>query len=1090
MPTKLSRYCEGLMEAAWLAAVIIVPLFFNVYSSRIFEPDKISILRSLALLVIGAWFVKVVDEGRVRWQNMEPGESVLKTILGMPMVVPVLILVLSYSISTIFSVTPRTSLWGSYQRLQGTYTTFSYLVIFAAMLTNLRKRSQIERLVTTIILVSMPIALYGFLQRYQLDPIPWGGNVSSRIASNMGNSIFVAAYLIMVFPLTVGRIVETSDLILKDAPHMALNVARATIYMFIAGAQVFALYMTQSRGPALGWLASTFFVVLLLSLRWRKRWVTFGVIGGALTIAAFLLVLNIKNGPLEWLRQSPALGRFGRILDSESNNALVRKYIWQGASELVSPHAPIEFPDGSKDRLNFLRSIIGYGPESMYVAFNPFYPPLLGQVEKRNASPDRSHNETWDSLVITGVLGFIAYLLVFLAIFYYGLKWLGLIQGGRQKAIFFGCAFGGGIVGALLLIKWGGLAFFGVGLPFGIAVGLILYFAYVALSGTYAAPKSVGEAARSLTLVVLIAAVLAHFLEINFGIAIAVTRTYFWVYSALIVLVGFILPKYGEYGDLTSPFSSKDQEDSSAALRPAQKGTRSKRRKVERTSRAWQKAENTWIFKAVIAGLILAVILTTLNYNFVSNPDNLNSTSSIFWSSLTKLSPKAGATSYGILALFVTTWLFSALVFSSELLETSDLRSWLKAFGFILAISGGISLIMALIQSNALKGIANFSPTTDVELVSKVDKIGGLLTQYYVWIFLLTIVLGLFLIHGRIVQVFQQVNWGWVAAPVWLVMVIWGAYGTNLRVTQADIAYKMADPFTNSNQLLLATKLYDHALELAPNEDYYYLFLGRSYLEYAKTIQDEAGMQSLVERAERDLKIAQKINPLNTDHTANLARLYSWWATKTDDPTAKEERGMISNDYYARAIILSPNNSTLWGEWAILLMDVLNKPEEARQHLEHALQLDPAYSFTLGLMGDYFIKLAQNQAEVSSKNADLQKAVGYYQEAVRVAKSTENPAKIGYLVSLGNISIELASQDPEKLDHQLLLQAIEYYEEAVAAKPSSNDLYRIEEQISRLYLQLSDKTNALLHANAALEAAPQDQKESLTAFLSQIQAMP
>lgn len=62
MPTKLSRFCEGLMEAAWLAAVIIVPLFFNVYSSRIFEPDKISILRSLALLVIGAWFVKVVDE--------------------------------------------------------------------------------------------------------------------------------------------------------------------------------------------------------------------------------------------------------------------------------------------------------------------------------------------------------------------------------------------------------------------------------------------------------------------------------------------------------------------------------------------------------------------------------------------------------------------------------------------------------------------------------------------------------------------------------------------------------------------------------------------------------------------------------------------------------------------------------------------------------------------------------------------------------------------------------------------------------------------------------------------------------------------
>jgi hypothetical protein len=62
--------------------------------------------------------------------------------------------------------------------------------------------------------------------------------------------------------------------------------------------------------------------------------------------------------------------------------------------------------------------------------------------------------------------------------------------------------------------------------------------------------------------------------------------------------------------------------------------------------------------------------------------------------------------------------------------------------------------------------------------------------------------------------------------------------------------------------------------------------------------------------------------------------------------------------------------------------------------------------------------------------------------------------------------------------------------DAVSAKPSSNDLYRIEEQIARLYIQLSDKENALLHASAALEAAPDDQTERLTAFLGQIQEMP
>ena len=63
MPNKLSRYADGVMEAAWLAAVILLPVYFNLYSSRIFEPDKISLLRSLALIILTAWIVKAIAEG-------------------------------------------------------------------------------------------------------------------------------------------------------------------------------------------------------------------------------------------------------------------------------------------------------------------------------------------------------------------------------------------------------------------------------------------------------------------------------------------------------------------------------------------------------------------------------------------------------------------------------------------------------------------------------------------------------------------------------------------------------------------------------------------------------------------------------------------------------------------------------------------------------------------------------------------------------------------------------------------------------------------------------------------------------------------
>ena len=35
-----------------------------------------------------------------------------------------------------------------------------------------------------------------------------------------------------------------------------------------------------------------------------------------------------------------------------------------------------------------------------------------------------------------------------------------------------------------------------------------------------------------------LAAIVAHFVEIHFGIAIVATRTYFWFLSALLVVVG------------------------------------------------------------------------------------------------------------------------------------------------------------------------------------------------------------------------------------------------------------------------------------------------------------------------------------------------------------------------------------------------------------------------------------------------------------------------------------------------------------------------------------------------------------------------
>jgi len=277
MDSKLSRWCDGMIEAGWLAALIITPLFFNIHSSRVFEPDKLTLMRSIAVFMAAAWLVKFVDQKgwkSLSWLRLNSANSIWR----LPFVLPVILLIIIYLLSALFSVTPSVSWAGSYQRLQGTYTTLSYIVIFILMLVTLRGREQVSRIVTTIIVVSLPIALYGMLQHFEWDPLPWGGDVVNRIAGNMGNSIFIAAYLIMVVPLTAARIIDAFTNILQDEEIDTADVIRSAIYVFVLAIQIIAIWWSRSRGPLLGLIASvfTFGLILLVTLRNTKMQRTSG----------------------------------------------------------------------------------------------------------------------------------------------------------------------------------------------------------------------------------------------------------------------------------------------------------------------------------------------------------------------------------------------------------------------------------------------------------------------------------------------------------------------------------------------------------------------------------------------------------------------------------------------------------------------------------------------------------------------------------------------------------------------------------------------------------------------------------------------
>ena len=211
-----------------------------------------------------------------------------------------------------------------------------------------------------------------------------------------------------------------------------------------------------------------------------------------------------------------------------------------------------------------------------------------------------------------------------------------------------------------------------------------------------------------------------------------------------------------------------------------------------------------------------------------------------------------------------------------------------------------------------------------------------------------------------------------------------------------------------------------------------------------------------------------------------------------DAPSTSDERngrGAIASGYYEMATKLSPNNPTIWGEWAILHLDLLNDRQVALDLLTHAIGLDDRYNFTQGLMGDYYLRLARAESDVEAKKGFFDQVISYYSRAVEVSVGRDAGTKSNYLISLGNSYIERANLEPENIDAVYVQKSIDTFVLALKTGVKTADVWKVEETVAKLYAQLGDIENALIHADLALEAAPEAQKQRVQTFIDQLNAL-
>ena len=1024
--SRLATACTAGIEACWLTALVVSALFFNTHSTRIFEPDKLAVVRTLALVVAALAATRAFDAG---WNPLRPkfskptAASVRTWLVSNPLPAAALLYLLLAVISTAFSISPSQSLWGSYARAQGLYSLLAYALLALAAHSQIRTMRQLWRLIDTLIYVSIPMSFYGIMQRFGLDTYQWQQFFTqTRITSTLGNPIFVGGFLVPIIPLTAAALLHAGHLLRTARPRTSAHWLRAAIYAVSIPLQLLALWYTGSRGPVLAVVPGLMLAGLVLLAVTGRRSLVAMLTAAALASVVFIALLNIPRGPLEHLRDADTtLGRLGHLLDgSRDSPASTRQrvLIWEGVLQAVLPHAPVAFSTGGSDRWNFIRPVVGYGLETLTFVFQQFFPPEFAQLDRWRAisqqgegttivltysptAPDRSHNEFFDALVFGGVLGALAYLLLFAIAIYWLYGIAGLLPNQNAKRIYWLLAVSGAIGGAVAVRLALGLQYVGVGLPLGMLAGTGLYLLGIAGLHRIPSPAST-DVPKLLVCAGIVGALTAHFVDLHFGIPTGATRLVLW----LLLASAAVLPQ------LTTPAQPTHADHAPAK----EANTRAK-------TTAATKEPPTWLTQA----LVPTTVLITLVYILILNPEHAQTSAEILARSFGGSATAAALQPFAMAALVLCTWLTGSLLFAISDNTKLNLGTFLK----IAATAAASALLFGLLHVTRLAATARF-PAADPEgTVRTVRSIGAVYTHYNIWLIALCLLLPYFAAATTRARSHQPA--GWIALGTTAVLTFFTAANTNFALIFADTFHHVALPFQSNNQYPTTIRLLEEAMALAPQEPYFPLYLGNTLLEQSRKLSDEPAQTAAIQRAMGLYKHAQELEPLHPDATTGLARLLSYWAEMAPAGQVRTTRATEAAQYFELASIASPTNVLTLNEWAMLDLRMLNKLDGAEVRLQRSLALDDQYDLTYLLLGDLHMKRADTSPETA--HAEYTAAIEFYKRGAVIRTS------FPMLVALGRAN-RLAGNP---------LAAILAYHQAIAAAPANTDLAGIRNTIVSQY---------------------------------------
>jgi tetratricopeptide (TPR) repeat protein len=366
----------------FLAIFFLTPLIFTQSNSELFELPKMYFVYLLTTLITTFHLINVI-------QKQVP--LIKKTFLNIPLA----LFLISQIISTVYSIDPHTSLFGYYSRLNGGLLSLICYVILYLILFDYINHDFKKQIINFFLLSGLLVSIYAIAQHFGIDKNWWVQDVQSRVFSTLGQPNWLAAYLCILIPFSLYKILNSK---IKSIDFVIGNLSLVIFFI--------SLLFTKSKSGIIACLTSLVIYFIFNLIKTKKINKLLILNYSLLIILTFLINNPIKDYFVSFVgaRHISSLtptenAEPSKLLITPSGD--IRKIVWTGAIDLWK-----KFP------------IFGTGVETFAYSYYWTRPVEHNLTSEWDYLYNKAHNEYINYLATTGLVGLVTYSLLILSVLY------------------------------------------------------------------------------------------------------------------------------------------------------------------------------------------------------------------------------------------------------------------------------------------------------------------------------------------------------------------------------------------------------------------------------------------------------------------------------------------------------------------------------------------------------------------------------------------------------------------------------------------------------------------------------------------------